>query len=180
VIQGSFPVPSGSKPDWRKTILWESGDKDGRVYFHMAAGMQEALNQGGIESMQLHHMAIVCRSRENADLFYRQILGLEELKVFELDDQLAEQIFRVSRGCEVRLYGNEHFKVEVFVADLGTDETQRDRNYEHHCLEVPEREAFAATCEAHGMAVQRIPRGQGTLIFVTDPDGNRFEIKEIL
>jgi len=126
--------------------------------------------------MKLHHAAVVCRSRENADRFYGGILGLQHMKTGTLDPTLAEKIFGTARECQFMLFGNEQFAVEIFIADIAP---QASPLFEHLCLEVTNRDQFAETCETQGLEVNRIPRGDSQLIFIKDYDGNLFEIKEL-
>lgn len=126
--------------------------------------------------MRLHHAAVVCRSRDNADRFYGGILGLQQIKTASLDPKLAEQIFGIARECQFMLYGSEQLTVEIFITDM---DDQKSPSFEHLCIEVANRDQFAETCETQGLEVRRIPRGDTQLIFVKDYDGNFFEIKEL-
>jgi catechol 2,3-dioxygenase-like lactoylglutathione lyase family enzyme len=125
--------------------------------------------------MRLHHAAVVCRSRDNAERFYGEILGLEHMKTGTLEPTLAEQIFDNACECQFVLFGNEQFAVEIFIPN--TDE-QKALSFEHLCLEVTNRVQFAEKCDTQGLDVKRITRGDTQLIFVRDFDGNLFEIKE--
>ena len=126
--------------------------------------------------MKQHHAAIVCSSRERAEQFYGTILGLSLIKTTPLGGELAEQIFGTPDECEVLLYGNEHFFIEVFVTGTAAPKTG---TYDHLCLEVADKRHFADTCESQGLNVRRIPRGDDIMVFVRDFDGNLFEIKEM-
>ncbi len=50
--------------------------------------------------------------------------------------------------------------------------------YIHLCLEMDDKEHCALKCEACGLEVRRVRRGEDRLIFVKDFDGNLFEIKD--
>ncbi|NVM22576.1 MAG: VOC family protein [Desulfobacterales bacterium] len=125
--------------------------------------------------MRLHHLAVVCRSQENADRFYQGVLGLKRIKNFVLNRELAEQLFDISRKCQVILYGNDNFALEVFVADPVPG---KNATFEHFCLEVEDKEEFVKRCEFMHVELRRIPKGEALLTFVKDYDGNLFEIKE--
>lgn len=125
--------------------------------------------------MKLHHVAVVCSSQKNADRFYEGILGLKKVKSFILSQDLAEQIFDTARECQIILYGNETFAIEVFV---GAAAPVEGSPFLHLCLEVEDREEFLARCQSGGLAVNRILKGDTPLTFVEDYDGNLFEIKE--
>ncbi len=125
--------------------------------------------------MRLHHVAVVCGSRENADLFYRDLLGLKPVKDQVIDRNLSEEIFGMACDCRIIFYANERFAVEVFVP---AGPVERRASFRHICLVVPDLAGFETACRDAGMDVKRIARGEGHLTFVRDPDGNLFEIKE--
>ncbi|OPX38579.1 MAG: hypothetical protein B1H13_11080 [Desulfobacteraceae bacterium 4484_190.3] len=112
--------------------------------------------------MKLHHVAVVCSSLKNADRFYGEILGLQQI-----DADLE---------CQFILYENENFTIEVFIIPAAQ---QKITPIAHLCLEVDNKEKFAKNCQANGLVVKKIPRGNSLLIFVKDYDGNLFEIKEL-
>ena len=124
--------------------------------------------------MKLHHVALNSSSPENADRFYGEILGLKQVKNFILKKELTDQIFGVDCECQIILYENENFAVEVFVTSV---HTEKINPFTHLCLEVEDKEEFAGNCQAKGLETKRIPKGNGMLIFVKDYDGNLFEIK---
>lgn len=125
--------------------------------------------------MRLNHVALVCGSEQNADVFYKDVLGLRKIKSFLLSNDLARQIFGIDREYRVVVYGNDRFTAEVFIDDRSPE---RDTSLEHTCLEVKDREEFVKRCEAMHVEVNRIPKGDALLTFVKDFDGNLFEIKE--
>ena len=127
--------------------------------------------------MRLHHVGLVCSSQERADRFYEGILGLAKIKTSELTEDVMEQIFHTPQRCLMIFYGNNGLAVEVFVPE---ESPARKASFEHICLEVKEREAFLTKCRDNGLEVRRIPKGDTSLIFVADYDGNLFEIKEAL
>jgi catechol 2,3-dioxygenase-like lactoylglutathione lyase family enzyme len=50
---------------------------------------------------------------ERADRFYEGVLGLKKIKSGTLDRVFGEQLFDISQECEMILYGNEDFRIEV-------------------------------------------------------------------
>ena len=126
--------------------------------------------------MKLHHVGVVCRSQENADRFYRKILGLAKIKASLLSKDLAEAIFHVAQRCTVINYGNENMLVEVFVPETPAE---NGAPFVHLCLQLENREEFARRCRDMALTVSRIKKGDSLLVFVTDYDGNLFEVKEM-
>jgi len=125
--------------------------------------------------MRLHHVALVCRSLENADHFYEGIAGLKKIKTYTLKEELAKQLFETALECQIVLYGNENFSVEVFI--IGSS-SLKITPFVHLCLEVDNREQFLGNCQSAGLTVNRVPKGDSSLIFVEDFDGNLFEVKQ--
>ena len=125
--------------------------------------------------MRIHHAAVVCSSETNADRFYNGILGLIKIKSSLLSKPLTEQIFGRAQECQIILYGNEHFAIEVFVT---TRAQEKGPLFEHLCLIVEKREEFLKECESSGVEVKRIPKDDSLVAFVEDYDGNLFEVKE--
>ena len=126
--------------------------------------------------MKLHHAAVVCASRENADRFYGEVLGLETIKAQTLGRDLSEQIFGISSECGMILYGREGLAVEVF---LPPEAAKTPRSFQHLCLAMKDRDAFLNRCGHAGLAVKQIPKGNALVVFVEDFDGNLFEVKEL-
>ena len=126
--------------------------------------------------MKIHHIAVVCSSRENSDRFYKGLLGLKEIKSAVLDKDLSGQVFGIACESQLILYGNDGIAVEVFVPSTAFTKVH---TFAHLCLEVEDRGKFADSCLAGGVVVKKLPRGDSYLIFVEDYDGNLFEIKEL-
>ena len=124
--------------------------------------------------MKLGHIAVVCSTQENADRFYKDLLGLEKIRSFTIDKELTMNIFNISCECLIIFYENENMAVEVFVPTIVTDKTP---SFTHFCLETPERDQFLNRCEQAGLKISRIPKGEKILLFLEDFDGNYFEIK---
>jgi catechol 2,3-dioxygenase-like lactoylglutathione lyase family enzyme len=104
------------------------------------------------------------------------ILGLQKIKASSLNEDLTKQIFDTACECQIILYGNENFAVEVFVDASAAGKTNP---FVHLCLEVEEREEFLGKCLSAGLVVNRVQKGNSQLVFVEDYNGNLFEIKEL-
>ena len=125
--------------------------------------------------MKLHHVAVVCRSMENADGFYGEVLGLKKAKETFLDQAFMDALFGVSVSSLLVKYTDDHLLIEVFVLDA---EPLPPPLFAHICFAVHDREAFLAHCHRAGVTVRKAQKGNATVVFVEDFDGNRFEIKE--
>lgn len=126
--------------------------------------------------MNLHHFAVVCSTIENADTFYKDILGLEKRKDTTISSDLSEQIFGIAAECRLLLYSNTDFAMEIFITQ---GRPGRKSSFEHICLLVEDKKSFIEKCRAGGCEINLVPRGDYFLTFIRDFDGNLFEIKEI-
>ena len=124
--------------------------------------------------MRLKHVALVCTSEEKSDKFYQDLLGLKKSEPKTLPSALSKSIFNLDSELVIINYLNEHLHFEIFITDRSKDST---RQIEHLCLEVGDLNDFLNKCNILGVEVVQIPKGDKTLIFIKDFDGNLFEIK---
>jgi len=125
--------------------------------------------------MQLIHAGLTSRSEAAADRFFRGVLGLEQTRRSALPAQLAEPLFGVHEDCEILYYGGGNLLLEVFVT--GPRERTAGK-IDHLCIEVADRDALLQRCAAEGVAVRKVAKGEGVVVFIEDGDGNLFEVKQ--
>ncbi|MBW1666513.1 MAG: hypothetical protein JRI79_04050 [Deltaproteobacteria bacterium] len=125
--------------------------------------------------MKVRHVAVACSSQENADRFYGGILGLEKMKSSTLTGELAKQIFDTPHGCQFVLYAGEEIAFEVFLPEKMPEKAVP---YVHTCLEVEDRNNFIRRCGQSGCVVKRVKKNDSEIIFLSDYDGNLFEVKQ--
>ncbi len=123
--------------------------------------------------MILKHVALVCSSEENSDKFYGEILGLEKVSFKTLPSALASQIFDVDSEFKMINYASDDIHFEIFIGK----HDYIGKRIEHVCLQVEDLEEFLDRCRAGGVKILQVPKGDKTVTFIEDPDGNLFEIK---
>ena len=124
--------------------------------------------------MLLRHTALTCNSEKNADKFYRDLLGLEKTEPKTLPVALSGAIFNLDAQLQIINYMDEKVHFEIFITDrINKSSTQ----IAHSCLEVDNLNGFIEKCETMGVDISQIPKGDATLTFIRDYDGNLFEIK---
>lgn len=142
--------------------------------------------------MNMLHVALVCGSEENADKFYRDLLGLRKAAPKALSSSLARAIFNVDSDFSMINYMDESVHFEVFVKageiptasdndPAGSDEVNRaggNCRIGHVCLQVEDLREFLEKCHAMGIGVTQTPKADYVVTFIRDYDGNLFEIKE--
>jgi catechol 2,3-dioxygenase-like lactoylglutathione lyase family enzyme len=126
--------------------------------------------------MRIGHIALVASSEEMANRFYKEALGLKELRSTVIPASLSKSLFGIDREFKVIDFGDEQIKFEVFI---GNHEAVLPlRKLDHICLEVEDREAFLKKCKEMDFEVLRVPKGDSLVIFLKDGESNLFEIKE--
>jgi catechol 2,3-dioxygenase-like lactoylglutathione lyase family enzyme len=123
--------------------------------------------------MHLIHVALRVSSEENALAFYRDLLGLEFRKRFDVPPDLMNALFGMDRAVEAVVYGNESATFELFL----TGESPAPDPPDHVCFGVPDLDAFLERCAAAAVKIIQAPKGDGLVTFIHDFDGNRFEVK---
>jgi catechol 2,3-dioxygenase-like lactoylglutathione lyase family enzyme len=124
--------------------------------------------------MLLKHVGLTCSTEDNADKFYRDLLGLNKSEAKILSADLSNAIFNIDRQLQIINYMNENLQFEIFITG------QRRKGFEsidHQCLAVDDLSIFIEKCRKMGVALSQIPKGDKTLTFIKDFDGNLFEIK---
>jgi len=125
--------------------------------------------------MILRHVALTCSSEKKSDRFYKELLGLEKSEPKILPESLTEAIFNLDARLPMINYRNDRVHFEIFVTRQ-PDDTKRQIN--HVCLEVDDLQRLLNKCRDLDVDVSQIPKGNRTLTFIRDYDGNLFEIKQ--
>jgi len=124
--------------------------------------------------MLLRHAALTCSTEDHADKFYRDLLGLKKSAPKLLPADLAEAIFNLDAELPIINYMDDRIHFEIFI---DPQPSLSQRRIDHLCLEVADLSDFLKSCRSLNVAVNQIPKGDKTLTFIEDFDGNLFEIK---
>ena len=125
--------------------------------------------------MILRHVALTCSSEKNSDRFYKDLMGLEKSEPKNLPEVLSKAIFNVDAELLMIHYQGKAVHFEVFITDCPV---KNNRRIDHVCLEVDDLKSFLQKCRHLDVEISQIPRGDRTLTFIRDFDGNIFEIKQ--
>ncbi len=126
--------------------------------------------------MRIGHIALASSSEEKANRFYKDGLGLKELRSTVIPASLSESLFGIHQEFKVIDFGDEQIKFEVFIGENGGELPLK--KLDHVCLEVENREVLLTKWKGLGFEVLQVPKGDSLVIFLKDGDGNLFEIKE--
>ena len=121
------------------------------------------------------HLALARTSEETSDRFYVGLLGLEKRREKQVDAELCHALFGVARAHRLIDYAGDGVQFEVFLVPPGE---QPPAGVAHVCLEVGDAAGLVARCQAAGLEVREVVRGERRVIFVVDEDGNLYEIKQ--
>lgn len=124
--------------------------------------------------MLLKHVGLTCSTEDNADKFYRDLLGLNKSEAKILSADLSNAIFNIDRQLQIINYMNENLQFEIFITGQRRNGVE---SIDHQCLAVDDLSGFIEKCRRIGVALSQIPKGDKTLTFIKDFDGNLFEIK---
>jgi len=126
-------------------------------------------------SFVLSHVALSCRSEEDSDRFYQDLLGLKKIRTFVLAADLAKSLFGLDGECNVIDYKNDEVHFEIFLVG----DTVTVGGFNHVCISVNNREDLIKRCIEGGFKFTKLPKGiDDIFLFVKDLDGNIFEVKE--
>ena len=122
----------------------------------------------------LRHMALVCSSEENADLFFVNLLGLKKSAPKTVSPAVSKAIFGVNFELRVVNYENDDIHFEIFI---DSRQSKKGERLEHICLEVDDLPVFLQKCRNLKVKIIQVPKGDSLLTFIHDFDNNLFEIK---
>jgi len=119
------------------------------------------------------HIGITINHKADIEAFYKDLLGLEQIREFEVGRDLSQRLFGISEEVSVVVLSRQDLILEVFLSDV----TQAG-GYSHIGISVPDRQELMERAEAKGFPVVCVQReSKKDLLFVMDHSGNRFEIK---
>ena len=101
-------------------------------------------------------------------------MGLKKSEPKTLARALSKAIFGVDCKLKIINYLDEDVHFEIFISSHSINS---DGQIAHVCLEVDSLPSLLEKCDHLGIDVSLIPKGDRTLTFIRDFDGNLFEIK---
>ncbi len=123
--------------------------------------------------MILRHIALTCSSEQNSDQFYRDLLGLKKSEPKTIPPALSKALFDIDSELKIINYLDQNLHFEIFFTRQNTSGT---RSVAHACIAVDDLRVFLEKCNALQVKVIQVPKGDKLLTFISDHDGNLFEI----
>jgi catechol 2,3-dioxygenase-like lactoylglutathione lyase family enzyme len=125
-----------------------------------------------IDNLKINHIALCSRSEDNAKLFYNEILGIPLIKKFEISKDLSNKIFKINKNIQVLVFEYNKIKFEIFISEINYF-----RNFNHICIEIDDKKKLIERCNKNNIKYFYVKKNNKILLFITDIDGNLFEIK---
>ena len=124
--------------------------------------------------MKLRHVGLACSSEERADRFYVTLLRLTKSRPKTLPAGISSALFGIDAELRIINYTGDSIWLEVFIhAGYQRDAARID----HVCIEVDGLESFLRKAHELRVEIIQVPKGDSTITFVKDFDGNSFEVK---
>jgi len=121
----------------------------------------------------IHHVALECESQQAAETFFTKVLGIPKVKSSVLPRELSASIFQIDKPVPMETYDNGAVRFEVFLLA-----EPHPPIFVHIGIEIDDKPAFIARCQAVGLFPFVIEKEGKQLLFVRDFSGNLFEVVE--
>ena len=125
--------------------------------------------------MNFIHAGLAASSEENADRFFMDILGLEKSEPKYLDRKLSQAIFGIDADLLIIHYRGRNIDYEILVYE---DYKVPEKQIAHSCIQVTSLKDIVNKCRTANLKVVEVQKSSGFITFISDYDGNLFEMKE--
>ena len=123
--------------------------------------------------MKLNHIAITVNDFSEIEGFYKNLLGMRDVRDFEITKDKVVRIFGIEHKITAYQLQKDNLFFEVFVLPQNIE-----KGFDHICFSVPDRDELINQAKHMNYEVIQIKREHFDLIFVKDKSGNIFEIKQ--
>ena len=126
------------------------------------------------------HIGIFTNNSKRLVNFYVNKLGFKKGMVNKLPKSIMKPLFGISCDCKfIKLY-SEGVMIEIFEPMLvrGRKRINNTIGYNHWGYCVGDRKKFVKKLRRKKVNIIEIKRNDHIIYFITDPDGNRIEIRE--
>jgi catechol 2,3-dioxygenase-like lactoylglutathione lyase family enzyme len=127
------------------------------------------------DDIKFIHTGLAASSEKNADRFFTDILGLEKSEPKIIDKILTHALFGIDEELLMIHYCSETTDYEIFIYQ---DYKAQEKQIAHSCIKVNDLKTIVKKCKDAGLKVIEVPKSSGVITFISDYDGNLFEVKE--
>jgi len=123
----------------------------------------------------LGHIGLTINHKEDIKDFYKDLLGMREIKNFVIPQRISQQVFQINKSNSIVTLAKNNLVIELFLS-----EKQSRPVYNHLGIYQDNRQSFINRVKDKGYPVNIIQReNKNDLIFIEDNSGNKFEIAKI-
>jgi hypothetical protein len=122
---------------------------------------------------KLIHVGLTYQNRKEAEIFFKNILGLNHTKSFTLSKKINCELFGENEETIIDVYSNDYSYFEIFIS-----KNNNKQAFNHTCIKVNNKKEFIKRCRENNINPIFIKKGEKTLLFVRDYADNLFEIIE--
>jgi len=126
--------------------------------------------------MQLNHVGVFNKSREDALGFYRDFLGFEFTREAMVPAELSEQLFAISRDITMLVFEKDGIKIEVCICP---ECTWPSPHLGHTGLLLENFPEMLEKASKSGVDLIMGKTRDKTVYFIRDFSGNLIEIKQM-
>ncbi|MBW1810795.1 MAG: VOC family protein [Deltaproteobacteria bacterium] len=125
--------------------------------------------------MEFIHTGLAVSCEENADRFFVDVLGLEKSEPKTIDKNLTQALFGIDQALTMIHYRGGSVHYEIFLLQ---GYNAPEKQVAHSCIKATDLKRIVTKCKDAGLKVVQVPKGSGVVTFISDYDGNLFEMKE--
>lgn len=126
------------------------------------------------------HIGIFTNNSKKLANFYTKKLGFKKSKEEILDKSIFRTIFDIADDCKFIRLLSGNIMVEIFepVSTRVHKGIKNIRGYNHWGYCVADKEKSVQKLRRKRVKIIQVKRNDHVVYFITDPDGNRIEIRE--
>ncbi len=131
--------------------------------------------------VKMAHIGIVVKSLEDSRKFYEDVMGFKTHHDAEFPGELMNRVFGIDSPAKVAFLNCDSGAIEIFMFDNNPQDTHVPGKcgINHFAIEVENVEDYVNSLKIKGAKLNPIKKGDRTIWFASDPDGNIIELKEI-
>lgn len=120
----------------------------------------------------LGHIGLTINHKDDIKDFYKDLLGMREIKNFEIPQRISQRVFQINKSNSITTLAKDNLVIELFLSNK-----QSNPVYNHIGIYKDHRQTFIKRAKDKGYPVNIIQReNKNDLIFIEDNSGNKFEI----
>ncbi len=123
--------------------------------------------------MKLEHIGLAIKDRSEIKKFYQNILGMNEVKTFSINNDLSWEIFGINYSPVIYLMEKDNAFLEIFISP-----ELYNQCFRHLCISVEDRNLIIKKAKKLNYRIIQKKKENSEMVFIRDKAGNIFEIKE--